>query len=213
MTDDLAPFGAEFWEERYRSQPAIWSGRPNPQLVAEAEGLTPGSALDAGSGEGADAIWLSGRGWQVTAVDISAVALERAAAQAGTLGADVAGRIRWTRADLTGWTPDEAAYDLVSAQFMHLPPEPRSRLFARLAAAVAPGGVLLIVGHHPSDLETSVRRPPMPELFYTAEEIAAELDPQRWEIEVAAARPRPAKDAEEREVTVHDSVLRARRLK
>lgn len=73
-------FTAAFWDERYRSAHSLWSGNPNRHLVAEAADLTPGAALDAGAGEGADAIWLAGRGWQVTAVDISGVALGRAAA-------------------------------------------------------------------------------------------------------------------------------------
>jgi len=75
----------DFWDERYRSADALWSGQPNPQLVIEAADLAPGTALDAGSGEGADAIWLAARGWQVTTVDISTVALERGAAQPARL--------------------------------------------------------------------------------------------------------------------------------
>ena len=63
----------EFWNERYRSAAAVWSGNPNPHLVTDAAGLAPGTALDVGAGEGADAIWLAERGWRVTAVDISGV--------------------------------------------------------------------------------------------------------------------------------------------
>jgi len=199
------------WEERYRARPAVWSGDPNPQLTAEVAGLAPGRALDVGSGEGADAVWLAERGWQVTAADISATALERAAANAAAAGPDVAGRIEWTHADLRGQAPAEGAYDLVSSQFMQLPGEARRKLFARLAAAVAPGGTLLIVGHHPSDLRTTVRRPHFPELMYTADQVAAALDPAAWQILAAEARPRAAVDPDEREVTIHDAVLLARR--
>ncbi|HVA24135.1 MAG TPA: class I SAM-dependent methyltransferase, partial [Chloroflexota bacterium] len=113
--------GAAVWDERYRSQGQLWSGRPNPHLVSEAADLTPGTALDAGSGEGADAIWLAEHGWQVTAVDFSTVALERGAARARELGDEVARRITWQHADLTDWGPPVASYDLVSAQFMQLP--------------------------------------------------------------------------------------------
>ena len=87
------PFSQESWDERYRSRSALWSRNPNPYLVAEAGDLTPGTALDVGAGEGADAIWLASRGWRVTAVDLSAVALERASAHASELGPDIAGRI------------------------------------------------------------------------------------------------------------------------
>jgi len=72
-------FDRAFWDDRYRSRSALWSGSPNRHLMAEAEDLVPGTALDVGAGEGADAIWLAGRGWRATAVDISGVALERAA--------------------------------------------------------------------------------------------------------------------------------------
>jgi SAM-dependent methyltransferase len=200
-----------FWDERYRSSSALWSGRPGPHLVTEASGLVPGNALEAGCGEGADTIWLAGQGWQVTAVDISTVALARGAARAAQAGADIARRITWQHADLAGWIPGTARYDLVSAQFMHLPPEPRGSLFRLLAALVAPGGSLLVVGHHPSDLQTTAMRPPVPELFFTAAEVAASLDPQEWEIVVSAARERTATDPDGRAVSVHDTVLRAER--
>jgi len=209
MTDAVR--GEEFWDERYRSSSALWSGDPNPQLVTEAAGLAAGTALDVGCGEGADAIWLAERGWQVTAVDLSVVALERAAAQAVKIGAAVARRITWQHADLARWVPPAARFDLVSMQFMHLPPEPRDSLVRRLAASVAPGGSLLIVGHHPSDLETTAPRPPAPELFYTAADLAASLDPDGWEIAVSAARGRPATDPDGQAITVHDTVLRAER--
>jgi SAM-dependent methyltransferase len=204
-------FDQAFWEERYRSQAALWSGNPNRHLVAEAGGLTPGTALDVGAGEGADAIWLAGRGWQVTAVDISTVALERAAGHAAQAGPDIAGRIHWLHHDLTGWQPPHDHYDLVSAQYMHLPTAARHALFDCLASAVAPGGTLLIVGHHPSDMQTTMPRPQMPELFFTGDDIAARLDPGQWEIITNAAAERTATDPDGRHVTIHDTVLRARR--
>lgn len=199
--------GEAFWNERYRSTGALWSGRPNPQLVAEAADLTPGTALDVGCGEGADALWLAERGWRVTGVDIATVALQRAADHARQAGVEVT----WLHADLLDWVPPPSAYDLVSAQFLHLPPGQRATLHDRLADAVAPGGSLLIVGHHPSDLHTTAPRPPASELFFTAGEIAAALDPERWDIVVGEARPRESVDPEGRTVTVHDTVLRARR--
>jgi SAM-dependent methyltransferase len=207
----VSMFDEQSWEERYRSRTTVWSGQPNLQLVAETTGLDPGTALDIGSGEGADAIWLASRGWRVTAVDFATTALQRAAAHAQAGGAEVAGRIDWVHADLTTWAPVNQQFDLVSAQFMHLPAAPRQELFARLAAGVAAGGTLLIVGHHPSDMQTTVPRPPMPELFYTAEEAGVSLAPGQWDILVAEARPRRTSDPEGREVTIHDAVLRARR--
>jgi SAM-dependent methyltransferase len=198
------------WEQHYRSHPTLWSGRPNAQLVAGAADLEAGSALDVGCGEGADAIWLAERGWEVVAVDLAPTALERAAAHADAGGPDVAGRIRWLEADVTRWIPD-GEFDLVSTHFLHLTGEPRRALFARLAAAVAPGGTLLVVGHHPKDLETGASRPHEPDMFFTAEEVAASLDPARWDVVVAEARPRPALAHEGDVTTVHDAVLVARR--
>src|SRR5579871_2056324 len=189
--DDQKTFGSEFWDERYRSAHQLWSGKPNPQLVAEAAALPAGRALDAGCGEGADAIWLAQRGWEVVACDISGVALERGAQHAQDTDADAAERIEWRHVDMVEDPPEQDAFDLVSAQFLHLPAEARSRLFHSLADAVRRGGTLLIVGHDPSDLDTGVRRPRAPGVLFTADEVAALLDSE-WQVEVAEARPRSA---------------------
>jgi SAM-dependent methyltransferase len=203
------PFSQQAWDERYRSRDALWSGNPNAQLVAQAGELPPGRALDVGAGEGADAIWLASRGWHVTAVDLSAVALERASANADHAGEDIAGRIDWVHEDVTSWDPGPGRFDLVSVQYLHLPPASRQAMLEHLAGAVAPGGSLLMVCHHPSDLQTTVPRPNMPELFYTGDDIAAELDPDQWAIITNAAPGRSVTDPEGNAVTVHDTVLRA----
>jgi hypothetical protein len=109
------------------------------------------------------------------------------------------------------WEPPRDQYDLVSAQYLHVPGRPREALFDSLAAAVAQGGTLLIVGHHPSDMETTMPRPKMPELFFTGDDIAKRLDPEQWEIVTNAAPGRTATDPDGRAVTIHDAVLRARR--
>src|SRR5215472_6728162 len=204
--------GAEFWDERYRGQPALWSGNPNPYLVGETTELPPGAALDAGCGEGADAIWLAERGWHVTAVDFSGVALDRAAAHASQRGEGIAARIVFAKEDLTAWVPAAERYDLVSAQYLHLPSAIRTPLFGRLAAAVAPGGTLLLVGHHPSDLHTTIRRPQDPDRFFSGEDAASALEARHWHIVTNAVPERTATDPEGRAVTIRDTVLRARRL-
>jgi SAM-dependent methyltransferase len=205
----MTMFDQASWEERYSSSTAVWSGQPNSQLVAEAADLRPGRALDVGSGEGADALWLAARGWQVTGVDFSTVALERAAGHAAAAG--LADRISWWQEDVRVWAPPAGAFDLVSSQFMHLPPDQRGPLFDRLAAAVAPGGILLVVGHDVSDLAAGAHRPHAPERFFSAAEVAAGLDPSSWEVLVAESRPRPAKPHEGTDITVADAVLVARR--
>lgn len=210
-TDVASLFTQEFWDARYASRTQLWSGNPNRCFAEQVADLEPGTALDVGCGEGADANWLAARGWQVTAVDVSTVALERAAARAGAAGREIADRITWRQVDLMSWAPASAQFDLVSAQFIHLPLAERDALNRGLAAAVRPGGTLLIVGHHPSDLETSIGRWNLPGLLFTAEEIAATLDPNDWEIVVAAAPEREERDPEGRPVTIRDAVLRARR--
>lgn len=202
--DEQPPHGEQAWDERYRSKPEIWSGNANAVLVAEAADLPPGTALDAGAGEGGDAFWLAARGWQVTAADISGVAIERASKRASERGL----AITWLHADLAK-NPPPGTYDLVTAHFLHVPKSDQQQLFRHLAAAVAPGGTLLVVGHNLSDM-LKVPRPDLAEYGWTAEEVAASLG-AGWTIEVAEARPRQATGPEGDEVTIHDAVLRARR--
>jgi len=204
--DDTIEFTQEFWDDRYRSADQLWSGQPNPQLVAQTAGLVPGEALEAGCGEGADAIWLARHGWTVTAVDVSAVALARAAGNAASLGGQVARRITWQREDLRSWAPAPRRFDLVSAQYMHLPGDELEALHRRLAAAVRPGGTLLVVAHHPDDLHALTGRAGM---FRTAEDLAASLEGGEWEIIEAGNPLRSAKNLDGQPVTVRDTVLRA----
>jgi len=200
----------EFWDARYASADAIWSGNPNEQLVAQVADLAPGTALEVGAGEGADAIWLAER-LRVSAVNISPVALERAARRAAEAGESTADKITWQQADILAWTPPSAQFDLVSAHFVHLPKAQRDVVYSRLAAAVRSGGRLLIVGHHPSDLETALGRPNLPDWLFTAEAIAELLDRDEWELLVVAAPAREAADprGSGERVIMHDAVLSA----
>ncbi|GAA5138895.1 class I SAM-dependent methyltransferase [Pseudonocardia adelaidensis] len=202
----------EFWEERYGDEERVWSGRPNPLLVREVAPLSPGSALDLGCGEGGDAIWLAARGWRVTAVDVSATALRRGADHAREAG--VAEAIRWERHDLSRSFP-EGAFDLVSAQFLHSPVAAegeREAILRRAAAAVAPGGVLLVAGHAgwPSWQEV----PPFEHHFPTTGEVlgALELEPRRWVVELEEVVERELPDPDGRPGHRTDNVLRVRRL-
>lgn len=205
--DSSPRWDAAFWDDRYRSSPALWSGHVNAVVSAETADLTTGRALDVGCGEGGDALWLAARGWDVVGVDVSQVALDRAAAHARDTG--LSGRTSWQLRDLLGWTPPAASYELVVVCFVHLAAGDRKAAYAGLAAAVAPGGTLLIAAHSPLDLGV-VPRPPHPELFFTAEELAVELD-ETWEVITCAARPRPGTHPDGHDVTLHDTVLRARR--
>ena len=119
--------------------------------------------------------------------------------------------IEWLRADVLTWEPPAGAYDLVCAHFIHFANPERDMFFRRLAAAVKPHGTLLIVSHHPSDLRTTARRCPMPEYFYTAQDVVASLEPQYWDVLVEDARARAVPDPAGQTITVHDVVVRARR--
>ena len=210
ITEPLERWTADFWDRRYGSGPALWSGHVNAVVMAETIDLPPGRALDIGCGEGGDALWLAGRGWRVDGVDVSQVALDRAAGHALELGPEVADRLTWEQHDVLEWAPPPAAYDLVSLSFLHLPTSNREPAYDAMAAGVAPGGTFLVVAHHPSDIGV-VPRPPEPDLFFTAEQLAADLD-DGWEIVTCEARPRPGTHPDGHEVTLHDTVLRARRL-
>ncbi|WP_027861565.1 bifunctional 2-polyprenyl-6-hydroxyphenol methylase/3-demethylubiquinol 3-O-methyltransferase UbiG [Marmoricola sp. URHB0036] len=209
--DPSVRWTAEFWDERYGSSPALWSGHVNAVVMTETESLPPGTALDVGCGEGGDALWLAGRGWQVEGVDVSQVALDRAARHAAAAGAEAEGRLTWTKRDLMSWRPPERAYDLVTVSFMHLPGGDRRAVYAGLADAVVVGGTFLVGAHSPLDIGV-VPRPDDPDLYFTAEELAAGLD-DRWEILTSEERPRPGRHPEGGAVTLHDTVLRARRLR
>jgi len=116
----------------------------------------------------------------------------------------------WVQHDLLEWTPPARSFDLVSVQFFHLLPDDRPRVYGALADSVAPGGTLLVVAHHPSDLDTTMSRPPVDELFFTADEIAELLDDE-WEVQVSEARSRIAVDPDGRKIEITDTVLKAQR--
>jgi SAM-dependent methyltransferase len=196
---------ARFWDERYGSREMLFSGNPNGVLVTEAAGLPPGRALDVGCGEGGDACWLAGRGWEVTAIDISRVALERAAASCR----DLAGRVTWTCADLTVTAPTVGAFDLVSLQYFPLLRQPGHSALRGLLAAVAPGGTLLIVSHDLADLPPDQDHGITPADYYQPSEVAGVLD-DSWTIIASETRPRTAPAPAGTRHT-HDTVLRAQR--
>jgi len=199
MSQDV--FSEEFWDERYAAD-RVWSGAPNPQLVDRVARLSPGRALDVGAGEGADAIWLAEQGWQVTALDISRVALDKAAAHAAERG--VGDAISWQQVDLGSWAGDDGAYDLVSAQFMYLDQPALTQLHRRLGAAVASGGTLLLVGHHPVDPRHGSYD--FPDVRWTPEDAARWLDEDDWSaIDLATVR------REGHLGTMHDGIIQARR--
>jgi len=192
----------EQWDARYAERDQVWSGAPNGTLVAELDGRATGRALDVGCGEGADAIWLAGRGWQVTATDISAVALDRAGRAA--LAAEV--EVDWRLADIADGAPEPGGFDLVTTHYPALRLTDDAAAIRGLLDAVAPGGTLLVVGHAPS--QEAADHGWDPEGWVQPEDVAQHLT-DGWVVETLETRPRPGTPA-----TSHhsrDVVLRARR--
>ncbi len=201
------------WDHRYRGEP-VWSGNPNGALVAEVADLDPGRVLDVGAGEGGDALWLAERGWAVTATDVSRRGLDRVAAEAERRSLDVACQ----HADANGLEPYRAeGFDLVSAHYASIPRTPDERAVANLLAAVAPGGILLVVGHdldepadHPPDGHDVGVRPFDPAAYIGVDDVAAAVTASAgWAVEVDERRARPPGAASHHPV---DRVFRARRL-
>lgn len=232
VAEHTPPSAEEFWEAHYGANEQVWSGRPNAHLVTVVEPLAPGTALDLGAGEGGDALWLAERGWAVTAVDVSATALDRLAARAARAGVAVATE----RHDLARSFP-AGAFDLVSAQFLQSPLDdfPRDAVLRRATRAVAPGGLLLVVAHLTAP-PWAWSRPDADGAepghgnghghghghghawrFPTAEEtldglrLAPDWDDAHWVVERAGAAERTATGPGGETATISDSVLAVRR--
>lgn len=201
------------WDLRYSGEESMWSGNPNGTLVDQVSDLPAGRALDVGSGEGADALWLAERGWQVTANDISGKALARMRAEAARRELAVEG----LRADANAPAAfGTQTYDLVSLQYGSFTRTPDRRGLRNLLGAVAPGGTLLVVGHDLSPLAephdpAEQTRMYDPAAFVGVEEIAAVLaEDAAWQVQAHETLPRPAGATSAHHV--HDVLLRAVRL-
>ena len=200
---------ARMWDERYAERDQHWSGQPNHSLVVEAGDLTPGTALDVGCGEGADAIWLARQGWTVTGLDISKVAVGRAEQAANEAGAD----IEWIAGDLTEGVVGDREFDLVALHYPAIPKEDADATVKALMDATAPGGTLLVVGH---DFEGSEHgrqhaeeRGFDPNDHVQPPDVAAALG-EGWVIAKHESRPREMPE-DFQGPAVPDVVLRARR--
>ena len=192
----------EDWDRRYAEAEHLWSAKPNRVLVAEAGSLPPGTALDLACGEGQNATWLAERGWRVTAVDFSEVAVAKARERARAAGVE----LDLVCGDLLDFEPEGGRYDLVVVFFLQLPTDERRIVLPRAARALAAGGTLLLVGHDLLNLTEGVGGPSDPNVLYTPEDVVEDL--RGLEIEKAERILRDVSGADRPAV---DVLVRARR--
>jgi SAM-dependent methyltransferase len=194
------------WDRRYAEAQYIWTATPNRFLVEETAELGPGRALDLACGEGRNAVWLAERGWQVTGVDFSEVALDKARRLAEDRG--VSGE--WIASDLLGYTPASQAFDLVLVFYLQIPEQERRVVLRRAADAVAPGGTLLIVAHDSANLTDGYGGPQDPRVLHSAPDIVADLSGSALDVERAEQVHRPVAVGGEERIAL-DALVRASR--
>jgi SAM-dependent methyltransferase len=159
------------WDDRYAGRELVWTAEPNMFVVAELQDLAPGRALDVGAGEGRNAVWLASRGWQVTAVDFSAVGLAKGRRLAQNRGVAV----DWVLADVRDYQPEPGCFQLVLIAYLQLREAELDGVLRRAATALAPGGVLLVVGHDLANLTEGTGGPQDPAVLQTAGSITRSL--------------------------------------
>ena len=166
---------AAAWDVRYATDELVWTPEPNRWLVEALADRPPGVALDLGAGEGRNTLWLARRGWDVTAVDFSREAIRKGQAVQAAHAPETVGRVTWVHADLLHHVPEPRSSGAVVVMYLHLPAAQRRELVRVAAAAVAVGGLLLVVGHDSSNPAEGVGGPSDPAILFTAADIVADL--------------------------------------
>ncbi|MFB6894496.1 class I SAM-dependent methyltransferase [Kitasatospora sp. NPDC056327] len=167
------------WDDRYAASELVWGSEPNRWVVRELTGLAPGRALDLAAGEGRNSMWLAGLGWEVTGLDFSTVALGRAERLTAALPDEVADRLTWRHGDARTFEAPPGGYDLVLVAYLQLPAEGRREALRRAAAALAPGGTLLVVAHDSTNLTEGTGGPQDPAVLYGPDDVLADLSGTR----------------------------------
>ena len=161
----------DLWNDRYRQKGSVWGAGPNQFVARHLSGLTPRRVLDLGAGQGRNAVWLAQQGHNVTAVDISDVAVAQAREIALAAGVEA----NFVAADVLRWDPDPEAFDLVLLSYLQAPEPQRKILHEKAARALAPGGRLFLIAHHLDNLERGVGGPQRPEFLFTESMVAADF--------------------------------------
>jgi len=200
------------WDERYAATELVWSAGPNQFVEQALADLPPGRALDLACGEGRNARWLAGLGWQVTALDFSRVAIEKGRRLADQLPDQPEKHIDWQVGDALN-TPPPADLDLVVIAYLHIPAEERTTVMRRAFAALAPGGHLFVIGHDTTNLTEGAGGPPDPTVLYTAADVLDDLADEPMEVVRAerVARVVQGVDGHGSEGTAWDVLVHVRR--
>lgn len=183
------------WDQRYLSTDHLWSHGPNLFVADRLASVKPGRGLDLASGEGRNAIWLAERGWEMTAVDFSPVALERGRSRSSS--------VDFRLADIRAWEP-EGEYDLVLIAYAHLVPRDLFDLITRAKGWLAAGGELFMIGHDRSNIEHGYGGPQVPEILWDISALRGVL--ADMEVIEAQVVRRPVDDT-----YALDALIRARR--
>jgi SAM-dependent methyltransferase len=200
---------AASWDERYRSTELLWGAEPNRFVAAELASLSPGLALDVACGEGRNAIWLASLGWRAVGVDFSTAGLARAATLAEKAG--VSDLVEWVAADVVVDPLPPGPFDAVIVAYLQLPEGPRRTVARKAAQVLAPGGVLVIVGHDRTNLTEGVGGPPDPQVLFSPGDLEADLDGLAGIVVEKAERLRRPVSTADGEREAIDALLRARR--
>jgi SAM-dependent methyltransferase len=187
---------ARAWDERYAASELVWSATPNRFVEAELADLPPGRALDVAAGEGRNALWLADRGWQVTALDFSRAGLDKGRALQARHERGQELHVDWVVADALTWDPGPERYDLVLIAYLQLAADQRRTAVRRAFGALREDGTFFVVAHDSTNLTEGTGGPTDPAVLFTAEEVLADLDGERFEVVRAerVARPVPAAD-------------------
>ena len=161
------------WNKRYSENDLVWGWQPNELLVKEVSSLQPGRSLDMACGEGRNAIWLAQLGWKSTGIDFASEGLKKGMQMAETSGVTV----EWVEADLREWEPPKSTYDLIVSLYVHMMPDELTKVHRNAVTALAPGGTMIVIGHDLTNLTDGYGGPPFPDVLFTPERTAQDLDP------------------------------------